>query len=116
MNHSVELDGQRGAVHSHTWEISMAIAMGQEEIVRFSEIEKYISTMLQKYQDKYLNDIPPFNVINPTLEDTCNYLFEMFSKGLREKGWLLLTMEMSETPSRVYQVTGMHPEDDFTFI
>ena len=53
MNHSVELDGQRGAVHSHTWEISMAIAMGQEEIVRFSEIEKYISTMLQKYQDKY---------------------------------------------------------------
>ena len=115
MNHSVEIEGQRGLVHSHTWEIAMAIAMGDTEIVRFSEIEKYISMMLQKYQDKYLNDIPPFNVINPTLEDTCNYLFELFSKELREKGWLLLGMEMSETPSRVYQVTGIHPEDDFTF-
>lgn len=120
MNHHVEMGGRRGDVHSHTWEIAMGIcvgeSMGQKEFVRFSDIEEQVSGLLDRYQDQYLNDIPPFNVINPTLENVCDYLFEMVSRELRRKGLLLLIMEMSETPSRVYQITGIHPEDDFTFI
>lgn len=116
MNHSVEMEGRRGAIHSHTWEIAMGIVMGQREFVRFSDIEKRVNAILEKYQDKYLNDIPPFNVINPTLENMCNYLFDVVSRELKESGWMLLVMEMSETPSRVYQVSGISPEEDFTFI
>lgn len=136
MNHSVEMEGRRGAVHSHTWEIAMGIAMGnsagdtmedsvedsmepamgEKQFVRFSDIEEQINTLLEKYQDKYLNEIPPFNIMNPTLENVCNYLFELVSVELRKKGLMLLIMEMSETPSRVYQVTGIRPEDDYTFV
>lgn len=115
MNHSVEMEGQRGAIHSHTWEISMGIAMGDSQFIRFSDIEKRINELLDMYQDKYLNDVPPFNVINPTLENMCDYLFERVSKELQESGWMLLIMEMSETPSRVYQVSGINPEEDYTF-
>ena len=115
MNHSVKMEGKRGAIHSHTWEISMGIAMDQKEFVRFSDIEERINGILDKYQDKYLNTIPPFTAINPTLENMCDYLFEKVSKELRESGWILVIMEMSETPSRVYQVSGINPEDDFTF-
>ena len=68
MNHSVEMEGKRGAIHSRTWEIAMGIAIVQDEFVRFSDIEQCISGILDKYQDKYLNDTPPFNVMNPTLE------------------------------------------------
>lgn len=116
MNHSVEIDGRRGEIHPHTWEISMGIAVAQNEFIRFSEVEKKVMELLDIYQDRYLNEIPPFNVMNPTLENMCNFLFEKVSKELKESGLLLLVMEMSETPSRVYQVSGINPEDGFTFI
>ena len=114
MNHSVELEGKQGEIHSHTWEISMGIVIGENEFVRFSDIEQHINMLLNKYQDKYLNDVPPFNVVNPTLEHVCDYLFEKVFLNLRERGWLLVIMEMSETPSRVYQVCGINPLEDYT--
>ncbi len=107
MNHSVEMGGTRGAIHSHTWEISMGISMKDDGFVRFSDIEKRINEMLDVYQDKYLNEIPPFDKMNPTLENMCDYLFELISNEIRKSGWILLIMEMSETPSRVYQVSGI---------
>lgn len=107
MNHSVMMEGNRGQIHSHTWEIAMGIAMSDHGMVRFSDIEKRVNTLLDKYQDKYLNDITPFNVINPTLENVCDYLFRQVSKEIGESGWMLLNMEMSETPTRVYQVSEL---------
>ena len=115
MNHSVEIEGKQGAIHSHTWEIAMGIAVEQNEFVRFSDVEKYIDMLLGKYQDKYLNSVEPFNVINPILENVCDYLFEFLTKELWKKGWILLAVEMSETPSRVYQVSGFNPNEDYTF-
>ncbi|MBE5884304.1 MAG: 6-pyruvoyl tetrahydrobiopterin synthase [Lachnospiraceae bacterium] len=116
MNHSVEMEGRMGEIHSHTWEISMGIALAQEGFVRFSDIEKQVNEMLEVYQDKYLNEMPPFNMMNPTVENMCNYLYEKISEKLRESGWLLLIMEISETPSRVYQVSSINPRNDYTFI
>lgn len=120
MNHAVKMEGKMGDIHSHTWEISMGIslesAMDEVEFVRFSDIEKKVNMLLDKYQDKYLNEIAPFNVINPTLENVCDYLYEYVSKGIEKSGWMLLIMEMSETPSRVYQVSGIRTEENYTFM
>ena len=116
MNHSIEMGGQQGAIHSHTWEMSMGIVVDEKLFVSFSEIEKCVSGLLDKYQDKYLNSVAPFNVINPTLENVCDYMFEFLQKELGKRGWTLLIMEMSETPSRVYQVSGINAQDDFTFV
>ena len=116
MNHSVKMEGKMGDIHSHTWEISMGIAMGDVEFVRFSDIEKKVNMLLDKYQDKYLNEMAPFDVMNPTLENVCDYLYELVSKELKESGWMLLIMEMSETPSRVYQVSGIRTEENYTFM
>lgn len=107
MNHSVKMDGKRGQIHSHTWEVAMGIAMVSNGMVRFSEIEKKVNALLDKYQDKYLNDIEPFNTMNPTLENVCDYLYKQVTKEIQESGWMLLNMEMSETPSRVYQVSEL---------
>lgn len=114
MNHSVEFGGKKGAVHSHTWEIAMGISVTDGEFTRFSDIEKRINILLDKFQDCYLNETPPFNLINPTLENVCDYLYELIREDLREKGWILLVMEMSETPSRVYRVSGI-ALDEYTF-
>lgn len=107
INHSVEMGGNRGQIHSHTWEVAMGISMISHGMVRFSDIEKKVNALLDKYQDKYLNEITPFTAINPTLENVCDYLYRRVAKEIEESGWMLLYMEMSETPSRVYQVSEL---------
>lgn len=116
MNHSVEINGKIGAIHSHTWEICIGMAVEENVFVSFSEIEKCVTSVLDRYQDKYMNNLPPFNVINPTLENVGDYFFEYLRKELWERGWMLLILELSETPSRVYQVSGINPRDDYTFV
>jgi len=105
LNHSIEMNGKMGDIHSHTWEIAMAIMMGEKEFVKFSDIEKRVNNLLDKYQDKYINKEEPFNNINPTLENVCDYFYKMVADELKESGWMLLSMEMSETPTRVYQIS-----------
>ena len=50
------------------------------------------------------------------LQNVCDYLFYKVSKAMQERGWILLAMEMSETPSRVYQVSNLDLKDDFVFV
>lgn len=115
INHSVQMNDIRGEIHSHTWEIATGIAPLNEEFTRFSDIEAQLNSILEMYQDRYINEIAPFEVLNPTLENVCDYLFEKISRELKNNGWLLLIIEMSETPSRVYRVTGIG-DDHFTFV
>ncbi|MBR1931339.1 MAG: 6-carboxytetrahydropterin synthase [Lachnospiraceae bacterium] len=115
MNHYVHINGQAGAVHSHTWEIALAITTKQEGMISFSDIETCVNGLLQRYQDKCLNNVPPFTTVDPTLENVCDYLYDVCDREFHTRGWILLNMEMSETPTRVYQCSGIR-RDDYTFL
>lgn len=116
MNHSVQTNGEQGEIHSHTWEVGVILSIENNEFALFSDIEKQMESFFEIYQDKYLNSIAPFNIINPTLENVCDYLFEKLTIVMRNRGWRLLVMEMSETPSRIYQVSNPTDTDDFSFV
>lgn len=67
---------------------------------------------LSAYQDKTLNDVPPFDMINPTLENICEYFKEELTKILNRNGWIFLMMEISESPSMSYVVSLI--DDSYT--
>lgn len=104
LNHSIRIDGKQGAVHPHTWEISMDIISTDKVFTQFSQIEKRMEKLLEKYQDRYINEIPPFDTINPTLENACEFFLELIQKDIKDTGWILLMIEISETPSRSYMI------------
>lgn len=108
--HAIFIDGKLGTMHPHTWELHLNVMKVSNDFVQFNEIEKEIRNLIMPFQDKEINSIEPFNVINPTLENCCNYFRDEIAKILRDKGWLLLMIEMSETPSRSY-VVNMIAED-----
>lgn len=108
--HAIFIDGKLGAMHPHTWELHLNVMKVSNDFVQFNEIEKAIRELIMPFQDKEINSIEPFNVINPTLENCCNYFRDEIAKILKDKGWLLLMIEMSETPSRSY-VVNMIAED-----
>lgn len=102
LNHSITINGKRGEVHPHTWELMVDIVTTDEKFREFSQIEKKLEQLLEKYQDKYINNIEPFQEINPTIENAGDVFAEEIRKSIAEEGWQLLTFEISETPSRTY--------------
>ncbi|MBP3338761.1 MAG: 6-carboxytetrahydropterin synthase [Lachnospiraceae bacterium] len=111
-NHSITLNDKMGQVHPHTWEIMIDIVKIIEEFVPFYVVEKTIDTILAPYQDKYINEIEPFNELNPTLENISEYFKDCIEEQLKQEGWLLLRMEISETPARSYVIDAIYDSDN----
>lgn len=101
-NHYVTFDGKAGELHPHTWEISVVIELIEDNVIPFYKIEEMIKNLLENYQNKKLNDVAPFDRVNPTLENIGDYFTEEISKKVSEKGWELRNFTISETPSRSY--------------
>lgn len=108
-SHAIYLMGQLGESHPHTWELILHAAKITDSFAPFNEIEKMIEDFLLQYKDVFINTVQPFTTINPTLENICTYFKVCTQEMLHAKGWLLLSTELSETPSRAY-VISMHDE------
>lgn len=104
-SHYIYIKNKKGEPHSHCFELVVDIGTKDKtSFVSFTKIEKSIETILQPYQEKLLNEVSPFDDINPTLENIAGYFEVEFIKELTNKGWVLLTLEVSETPTRSYLI------------
>lgn len=104
-SHAIYLLGELGQSHPHTWEIMMNTVKITDSFMLFNEIENTIEAFLSRYQDVSVNTVEPFTTINPTLENICTYFKECIQEMLYEMGWLLLSIELSETPTRSYVIS-----------
>lgn len=103
--HSILIDGHQGQVHPHTWEFGLKILMQKEEFVEFNVFEKAIDLFFEKYQNQTLNNVKPFDVLMPTLENMVDYFGEQLRGVIRAVGGELMQIEGSETPTRSYIVS-----------
>ena len=104
--HSMIIDQKRSEKHSHTWEISLFIKRDTEEFIEFDKLEKLINLQLDYFQNKYINENPPFDVIEPTLENIGDVLYIYLKETLSCYAFSTIKLEVSETPTRAYVVTG----------
>jgi|GEM_PF-68661 len=103
--HAIYLAGEMGQSHPHTWEVTLNTMKVTENFVLFDEVEKMCEAFFSRYKDVFINTVPPFTTVNPTLENLCHYFRDKLQEMLYEKGWLLLSIELSETPSRSYMIS-----------
>lgn len=109
-SHAIYINGTRGEEHPHTWEIAINTLKLEESFIPFNELEKEVEEFLCQYQDEFINQIAPFDVINPTLENCCDYFKEQISNILNSEGWILLLIELSESPTRSYIINLLDDE------
>ncbi len=102
--HYILIDGSKGEIHPHTWQVMIQMVKKKEELILFNEIECRIEEFLSEYQDKTINDIPPFNMLNPILENMSEYFKNEIIAILNDAGWTLTSFECSETPTRSYLI------------
>ena len=87
-------EGKCENLHGHNWAVDVCISSDHVDegglVIDFRELRRITEDVLNKIDHQYLNEIPPFDTINPTSENLARYIHEQISSGLPGPG---LTMK-----------------------
>jgi 6-pyruvoyltetrahydropterin/6-carboxytetrahydropterin synthase len=73
-------------VHGHNFKILVTLE-GQKldetgMLVDFLEVKQSMRDVIATLDHKFLNDVPPFDVVNPSAENIAEYFYEKMTGGL----------------------------------
>jgi 6-pyruvoyltetrahydropterin/6-carboxytetrahydropterin synthase len=76
-------------VHGHNFRVRVTIA-GEELdstglLVDFLDVKTLIDRTVAYLDHQFINELPPFDTVNPSAENMARYFFEEISKGLDGK-------------------------------
>lgn len=79
-------DGPCQYLHGHTWDVEVTLA-GQHldevgMLYDFKDIKRDLHALLENFDHRCINDVPPFDCINPTAEHLSRVLFYELEKTL----------------------------------
>jgi len=84
-------------VHGHNYRVRVTVQGSQLDatglLVDFLEVNRLISGTVEYLDHRFINDLPPFDQLNPSAENLAKYFYDKVSGGLK-----------SEVDARVSQV------------
>ena len=75
-------------VHGHNWKVRVVIegemldATGM--LVDFLDVKSFMGEILDRIDHQFLNEIPPFDVVNPSAENIAEYFYQQMTGRLAE--------------------------------
>jgi 6-pyruvoyltetrahydropterin/6-carboxytetrahydropterin synthase len=73
-------------VHGHNYRVQVTLEGPELDsiglLVDFVQVKKLIQAVVDKLDHRFLNDVPPFDVLNPSAENMARYFFEELAAGL----------------------------------
>ena len=80
-------------VHGHNYRCQVTLEGDQLDsiglLVDFVEMKRVVHSVLDRLDHQWLNEFPPFDVLNPSAENMAKYIHDEVKQGLgvREGGW-----------------------------
>src|SRR5579871_4428061 len=76
-------------VHGHNYRCQVTVE-GQDVdqnglLVDFVELKKVVHSVLDRLDHQWLNEYPPFDVINPSAENIARYIYDEVHAGLGQR-------------------------------
>ncbi len=94
--------GNCANLHGHTWKVEVIINSKQLDkngiAIDFRIIKNYTQDIISKIDHKYLNEIKPFDKINPTAENIAKYLYDKLSSLITTNNTHVGSVSVWETP------------------
>lgn len=95
-------------VHGHNYKVQVTVAGERLDstglLIDFVELRAVIKTLVERLDHRFLNDLPPFDQINPSAENLAKYLSDELEPTLRERSASLrkVTVWETDTTSATY--------------
>ncbi|MCL1796995.1 MAG: 6-carboxytetrahydropterin synthase QueD [Eggerthellaceae bacterium] len=94
-------DGPCRYLHGHTWDVEVTIGGHDLDevgiLVDFQAVKESLWAILQNFDHRYINDTPPFDVINPTAENLARVIFYELEECM-PAGAVLKVVSVWESP------------------
>lgn len=82
----LEFDGKCEHMHGHNWKVEVFVrgeTLGDDGLlIDFRDLKSAANRVLERLDHKVLNEVEPFDRINPSSENIARYLFESLSRDL----------------------------------
>jgi 6-pyruvoyltetrahydropterin/6-carboxytetrahydropterin synthase len=87
-------------VHGHNYRVQVAIQGDQLDdiglLVDFVEVKRLMKIVIDRLDHQYINDLAPFDILNPSAENMAKYFHDELTSGLAGNG--------GKTPPRIAEV------------
>ena len=89
-------------VHGHNYRCQVTLeGAGLDEIgllVDFVELKRVVHGVLDRLDHQWLNEFPPFDVLNPSAENMARYIYQQVAEGLKlRQGVRIALVKLWET-------------------
>jgi 6-pyruvoyltetrahydropterin/6-carboxytetrahydropterin synthase len=75
-------------VHGHNWKVRVVIQGEKLDptgmLVDFLDVKSFMGEILDRIDHQFLNEIPPFDVVNPSAENIAEYFYQEMAGKLED--------------------------------
>ena len=94
--------GDCSRLHGHNWGVEVMVYSNKLDekgiAIDFREIKKQTKVVVKRLDHQYLNEIKPFNVLNPTAENIAKYFFDEVGSLINNQDVKVKEVTIWETP------------------
>lgn len=98
-------------IHGHNWRVVVEVCSKKLDktgmVLDFKSIKKQIEEISNKLDHQYINDVSPFDEINPTTENLTKWFFDSISQKINQKSIAVKSVTIHETER--YSVSYSEP-------
>jgi 6-pyruvoyltetrahydropterin/6-carboxytetrahydropterin synthase len=81
-------------LHGHNYRVRVTLQGAELDsiglLVDFVQVKKLMQTVVDRLDHQFLNELPPFDELNPSAENIARYFYDEISGGLRGDGRVTL--------------------------
>ncbi len=92
--------GEGGRVHEHRWRVRVVVQARELDptgwVLDFHAVDAAIAGLVAPYQGAFLNEVPPFDDVNPTRENVARVLAESLAAKFDDGRARVHRVEVSE--------------------
>jgi 6-pyruvoyltetrahydropterin/6-carboxytetrahydropterin synthase len=74
-------------VHGHNYRCQVTLEGAELDdiglLVDFVELKRVVHSVLDRMDHQWLNEFPPFDVLNPSAENMARYIYQQVAEGLK---------------------------------
>ncbi|KAA0443089.1 MAG: 6-carboxytetrahydropterin synthase QueD [Candidatus Thioglobus sp.] len=94
--------GDCARLHGHNWGVEVSVAAEELDAsgiaIDFREIKKQTKAIISRLDHQYLNEIAPFDVLNPTAENIAKYIYQSVAELINNQAVRVSEVVIWETP------------------